>query len=48
MRAEGLALQKIADQLNKDGVPALSGKGQWQKGTISNLLALSGREGVKG
>src|SRR6266545_3340829 len=39
LQAEGLSLQKIADRLNKEGVPTLSGKGKWQKGTIGNLLA---------
>jgi hypothetical protein len=39
MQGEGLSLQKIADRLNTEGVPTLSGKGRWQKGTISNLLA---------
>jgi hypothetical protein len=39
MQAEGLSLQAIADRLNKEGVPTLSGKGRWQKGTIGNLLA---------
>jgi Recombinase len=39
MQGEGLSLQKIADRLNSGGVPTLSGKGHWQKGTISNLLA---------
>jgi Recombinase len=39
MQAEGLSLQKIADRLNHEGVPTLSGKGRWQKGTIGNLLA---------
>jgi hypothetical protein len=38
MQAEGLSLQAIADRLNHEGVPTLSGKGQWHKGTISNLL----------
>jgi hypothetical protein len=38
LQAEGLSLQKIADRLNNEGVPTLSGKGQWQKGTIGNLL----------
>lgn len=36
--AEGLSLQAIAAQLNAEGVPTLSHKGQWQKGTIGNLL----------
>jgi hypothetical protein len=39
MQAEGLTLQKMADRLNHEGVPTLSGKGRWQKGTIGNLLA---------
>ena len=38
LQAEGLSLQKIADRLNTEGVPTLSGKGRWQKGTIGNLL----------
>ena len=39
MQAEGLSLQAIANHLNKEGIPTLSGKGRWQKGTIGNLLA---------
>jgi hypothetical protein len=39
MQAEGLSLQAIANRLNNEGVPTLSGKGRWQKGTIGNLLA---------
>jgi Recombinase len=39
LQAEGLSLQKIADRLNHEKVPTLSGKGRWQKGTIGNLLA---------
>ena len=42
LQAEGLSLQKIADCLNNEGVPTLSGKGQWRKGTIGNLLAQAG------
>lgn len=38
MQAEGLSLQAIANQLNAEGVPTLSSKGRWQKGTIANLL----------
>jgi hypothetical protein len=34
-----LSLQKIADRFNHEGVPTLSGRGTWQKGTIGNLLA---------
>jgi hypothetical protein len=32
-------LQAMANCLNTDGVPTLSGKRWWQKGTIGNLLA---------
>jgi transcriptional regulator with XRE-family HTH domain len=38
LKAEGLSLQHIADRLNADGVPTLSGRGTWQRGTIANLL----------
>ena len=39
MQAEGLSLQAIVNKLNAEGVPTLSGKGRWQKGTVENLLA---------
>jgi len=39
LKSAGLSLQHIADRLNADGVPTLSGHGRWQKGTIANLLA---------
>jgi Recombinase len=39
VQAEGLSLQAMANRLNNEGVPTLSGKGRWQKGTIGNLLA---------
>jgi hypothetical protein len=38
MRASGLSLQQIADQLNAEGLPTLSSKGRWQKGTVAKLL----------
>jgi hypothetical protein len=38
MQAEGLSLQAIADQLNSEGVPTLSHRGTWKKGTVYNLL----------
>jgi hypothetical protein len=48
MKANGLSLQAMADRLNAEGVPTLSGKGCWQKGTVGNLLAQSGTPaGVK-
>jgi hypothetical protein len=37
--AEGLFPHAIANRLNAEGVPTISGKGQWQKGAIGNLLA---------
>jgi excisionase family DNA binding protein len=39
LQAAGMSTQAIATQLNREGVPTLSGRGQWQKGTISTLLA---------
>jgi Recombinase len=42
MQAEGLSLQAMANRLNNEGVPTLSGKGSWKKGTIANLLAEKG------
>jgi recombinase len=42
LQAEGLSLQAMANRLNAEGVPTLSGKGRWQKGTIGNLLAQGG------
>jgi hypothetical protein len=38
MRDDHLSFKAIADQLNAEGIPTLSGKGRWQKGTIGNLL----------
>ena len=38
-QAEGRSLQTMANRLNEEGVPTLSGRGHWQKGTIANLLA---------
>ena len=37
-RAQGLSLQQIADAMNAAGVPTLTGRGRWQKGTIGKLL----------
>jgi hypothetical protein len=37
--AEGFSLQAMADRFNTEGIPTLSGRGQWQKGTIGRLLA---------
>jgi len=38
MRTSGLSLAQIASQLQAEGLPTLSGKGQWQKGTVDKLL----------
>jgi hypothetical protein len=38
MRAEGMSLKEIADQLNTESLPTLSGKGTWAKGTVGKLL----------
>ncbi len=38
LQGEGLSLQAIANRLNAEGIPTLSRKGSWEKGTISNLL----------
>jgi Recombinase len=46
MQAEGLSLQAMANRLNKEGVPTLSGKGRWQKGTIGNLLTHAEAAGI--
>jgi hypothetical protein len=46
MQAEGLSLQAIANRLNNEGVPTLSGKGRWQKGTVGNLLTQAKEAGI--
>jgi len=38
MKATGMSLAQMARQLQADGLPTLSGKGQWQKGTVDKLL----------
>ena len=38
LRGSGLSLQQIAAELNARGIPTLSGRGRWQKGTIGKLL----------
>jgi recombinase len=39
MHTEGFSLQAMADRLNAEDIPTLSGKGRWQKGTIGKLLS---------
>jgi hypothetical protein len=39
MKAQGLSLQKIVDQLTREGIQTLTGDGQWHKRTIGKLLA---------
>jgi excisionase family DNA binding protein len=38
MEAQEPSLEAIANKLNAEGVPTLSGRGKWHKGTIGNLL----------
>jgi excisionase family DNA binding protein len=38
LKEQGLTWQMIADQLNVERVPTLSGKGKWQRGTVWRLL----------
>jgi hypothetical protein len=37
-RAQGLSWEEIARQWNAEGVPTLSGKGQWHRKTITRLV----------
>jgi hypothetical protein len=39
LRGAGMSLRNMAHELNARGVLTLSGKGQWQQGTIGKLLA---------
>jgi hypothetical protein len=39
LQAQGLTLQAIANRLNSEEVPTLSGRGGWKPGTVGNLLA---------
>ncbi|MGH8066992.1 MAG: helix-turn-helix domain-containing protein [Candidatus Entotheonellia bacterium] len=39
LHQERLSAQAIATRLNQEGVPTISGRGQWQRGTVANLLA---------
>lgn len=38
LRKEGLSFDKIADRLNADGIPTLSGDGKWEGRTIQRKL----------
>lgn len=38
LHAQGLGPQAIASQLSADGVSTLSGRGRWNRGTVSALL----------
>jgi hypothetical protein len=35
---EGLSFRKIAEKLNEQGTPTLSGSGLWQSGTVCKIL----------
>jgi excisionase family DNA binding protein len=39
LQAEGLSHQAIANRMNAEGVPTLTGRGQWQAGTVGKWLA---------
>ena len=39
LKAQGLSTQAMANRLNAEGLPTLSGRGEWKKGTVANLLA---------
>jgi hypothetical protein len=45
MEAEGLSHQAMANRLHAEGVPTLSGRGQWQAGTVGKLLKAYPRHG---
>ena len=36
--AAGMSNRHIAAQLNEEGVPTLSGKGEWQPGTVGKMV----------
>ncbi len=38
LRDTGASFQQIAGTLNREGIPTLSGRGQWQGGTVGRLL----------
>lgn len=38
LRETGASFQQIASTLNLEGIPTLSGRGQWQPGTVGKLL----------
>ena len=43
LKSDGLGPTAIAQKMEADGIPTLTGKGQWMKGTVSNIL--KGRHG---
>jgi hypothetical protein len=38
LRAQGLSWEEIARRWNAEGIPTLSGKGQWHRKTITRLV----------
>ena len=38
MKSQGMTLQQVADQLNSKGIKTPSGRGQWKKHTVDNLM----------
>jgi excisionase family DNA binding protein len=39
LQGAGMSLQNMAHELNARGIPTLSGRGRWHKGTIGKFLA---------
>ena len=37
-KADGVTYEAIADRFTEQGTPTMSGRGSWNKGTVSNLL----------
>jgi len=38
LKGRGLSLQKICDELIAQGLPTMSGKGGWKKGSLSRMI----------
>jgi hypothetical protein len=38
LRKQGLGYRRIAERLNAEGIPTLSGRGQWHKGSVWKLM----------
>ncbi|MBW2149659.1 MAG: recombinase family protein [Deltaproteobacteria bacterium] len=38
LQKQGMSQRQIAEHLNNQNIPTFSGRGIWQRGTISNLI----------